>query len=349
MSRSLLLRRVAGALVTIFFITLVNFVLFRMIPGDPARSLLPRNVSQAQRDALRDRLGLDQPLLPAVLRTPSGAIRFAPETLPDSLAHNQLATYFGNLLQWPPDLGSSFSEAAPVLDVIGTRVWPTVLLVGVAEGLALVIGLWIGVRAGWKRGGMFDTIATNTSLIFYAVPLFWLGMLLFFFFATNNGLQLLPGQQMTTPGRVYRDAIEQSIDIGAHLVLPALTLALGLVAEYALIMRSSIVEVVSEDYVTTARAKGLPERLVLRRHVLPNAWLPTISLVALTIGYVLGGAIGVEEVFAWPGLGRLTIDAVNQKDFPVLQGLFLLITISVVVANLIAELIYGVLDPRVRS
>lgn len=343
------MRRLGGALVTILLIALVNFVLFRMIPGDPARSLLPRNVSQAQRDALRGRLGLDLPLLPAVERTPSGALRFAPETLPGSLTHNQLASYFGNLLQWPPELGNSFTESAPVLEVIGKRFWPTLLLVGVAETLALIVGVWIGIRAGWKRGGAFDTVSMNTSLVLYAVPLFWLGMLLFFFLATPNGIPLFPGQQMTTPGRVYHDGIEQAIDIGAHLVLPAATLALGLVAAFALIMRSSIVEVSSEDYVTTARAKGLPERLVLSRHVVPNAWLPTVSLVALSLGYVLGGAIGVEEVFAWPGLGRLTITAVNQKDFPVLQGLFLLITISVVLANLVADLIYGILDPRVRT
>lgn len=349
MSRGLLLRRIGGAVITILLIAVVNFVLFRLIPGDPTRSLLPRNVTQQQRDALRARLGLDQPLLPGIIRAPSGAIRLAPETLPGSLTHNQLVTYFQNLLQWPPELGASFSETGSVLDVIGKRFWPTVLLVGVAEGLALVFGLFIGIRAGWRRGSLFDTISMNTSLVLYAVPLFWLGMLLLFFFATSNGVAIFPGQQMATPGKTFAGPLDLALDIGAHLVLPALTLALGLVAEYALIMRSSIVEVVSEDYVTTARAKGLPERLVLRHHVLPNAWLPTVSLIALSLGYVLGGAIGVEEIFAWPGLGRLTIEAVTQKDFPVLQGLFLLITISVVVANLIAELIYGVLDPRVRT
>jgi peptide/nickel transport system permease protein len=257
-------------------------------------------------------------------------------------------TYFSNLLQWPPDLGDSFTERAPVIDVIAKRFWPTVLLVGVAEVIALILGVLIGIRAGWKRGGAFDTISVNGSLVLYAVPLFWLGMLLFFLLATTNGFPLLPGQQMVTPGRVYDSAVDEALDIGAHLVLPAATLALGLLAEYVLIMRSSLVEVLSEEYITTARAKGLSEQQVLRRHALPNAWLPTVSLVALSLGYVLGGAIGVETVFSWPGLGRLTIDAVDQKDFPVLQGLFLLIAVSVVVANLIAEILYGVLDPRVR-
>ena len=165
MSRRVLLRRVLDALITIAFITLINFVLFRMIPGDPARSLLPRNVSTAQRDALRARLGLDEPLLPAIIRQPNGSLKLDLSTLPGSLTNNQLVVYFQNLLQWPPDLGDSFSQRSPVLDVIAERFWPTVLLVGVAEGLALILGLLIGIWAGWRRGGVFDTVATNVSLI----------------------------------------------------------------------------------------------------------------------------------------------------------------------------------------
>jgi peptide/nickel transport system permease protein len=348
-TRYYLLRRVGNALLTILLIAALNFILFRLIPGDPTRSLLPRNVSTQQREILRHRLGLDQPLLPAIDRSPSGAIRIDPTCLPGCIVNNQFVTFMRNLLSWPPELGSSFSERKPVLEVIGERFWPTVLLVLTAEGIALVVGVLIGVRAGWKRGGVFDTLATNTSLLLYAVPLFWLGMLMFFFLATPNGVPLFPGQQMVTIGRTYTGVIDQALDIGAHLVLPATTLALGLLAQYALIMRSSLVEVLNEDYITTARAKGLKEGQVLRRHALPNAWLPTVSLIALTLGYTLGGAIGVEQVFSWPGLGRLTIEAVNQKDFPVLQGLFLLIAISVVVANLLADAVYGLLDPRVRT
>ncbi len=349
MSRRVLLRRIVNALVTIAFIAVANFVLFRLIPGDPTRTLLPRNVSAEERTALRDRLGLDQPLLPGIVREANGRIQVDLSTLPGSLTQNQLVTYFGNLLQWPPDLGDSFAEPGSVLDAIAERFWPTVLLVGVAEMVALVLGVAIGIIAGWKRGGIFDTLSVSASLVLYAVPLFWLGMLLLFFLATSNGFPIFPEQQMVTPGRIYASAIDEALDIGAHLLLPAATLALGLVASYALIMRSSLVEVLTEEYITTARAKGLTERSILRRHALPNAWLPTVSLAALSVGYVLGGAIGVETVFAWPGLGRLTIDSVSAKDFPVLQGLFLLIAISVVLANLAAEIIYGILDPRVRQ
>ncbi len=183
----------------------------------------------------------------------------------------------------------------------------------------------------------------------YAVPLFWLGMLLFYFFATPNGIALLPGQQMVTPGLHHSDPVAYWIDVLRHLILPATTLALGLIAGNALIMRSSMVETLRDDYITTARAKGLTDREVVRRHAIPNALLPTVTVVALTFGYVLGGAIGVEEVFSWPGMGSLIVDSINDKDFPVLQGIFLVIAVCVVVANLVADILYGVLDPRVRT
>jgi peptide/nickel transport system permease protein len=174
-------------------------------------------------------------------------------------------------------------------------------------------------------------------------------MLLFWLLATPNGIPLFPGQQMVTPGAQHPDGVSYALDVARHLFLPALTLTLGLVAGYALIMRSSMVETLKEDYVTTARAKGLTEVQVVRHHAIPNAMLPTVTVVALTFGYVLGGAIGVEEVFAWPGMGSLIVDAIHDKDFPLLQGLFLIIAISVVVANLLADLVYGLLDPRVRT
>lgn len=347
MAGSFLLRRVGGALLTIVAIAILNFFLFRMLPGDPVNSLLPRNVSQAQKEALRERLGLDQPLFPGVIRTSTGDLRLDLTTLPESMLENQFLTAMGNLLAL--DLGLSFAEGRPVSQVIGEAVGPTLLLVGTAEVIALSLGLLIGVRAGWKRGGPFDVVSINTSLVLYAVPLFWLGMLLFYFLATPNGISLLPGQQMRTPGMVYPGLVDEVIDIGRHLILPATTLALGLLAGYALIMRTSMIETLKEDYVTTARAKGLKEGDVVRRHAVPNALLPTVTIVALTFGYVLGGAIGVEEVYAWPGMGRLIVDSIADRDFPVLQGVFLAIAVSVVVANLIAEVLYGMLDPRVRT
>jgi peptide/nickel transport system permease protein len=154
---------------------------------------------------------------------------------------------------------------------------------------------------------------------------------------------------MVTPGARHTDPVAYWVDVLRHLVLPATTLALGLIAGNALIMRSSMVETLREDYVTTARAKGLTESQVVRRHAIPNALLPTVTVVALTFGYVLGGAVGVEEVFAWPGMGSLIVDSIADKDYPVLQGVFLVIAACVVIANLIADVLYGILDPRVRT
>ncbi|MET0773144.1 MAG: ABC transporter permease, partial [Candidatus Limnocylindrales bacterium] len=233
MGGTFLLRKVGGALVTLAAIAVLNFVLFRLLPGDPVNSLLPRTVSQAQKASLRERLGLDQPILPAVVRTPSGELALDLATLPDSLVHNQLVTSLGNMLTL--DLGLSFTERKPVTDVILDHLWPTVLLVGTAEIVALAIGLLIGIRAGWRRGSRFDTISINGSLVLYAVPLFWLGMLLFYFFATPNGVPLFPGQQMVTPGARHSDPVAYWIDVARHLVLPATTLALGLIAGNALI------------------------------------------------------------------------------------------------------------------
>ncbi len=347
MGSAYLLRRLGGAALTIFAIAVLNFFLFRLLPGDPVNTLLPRNVSQAQKDALRHRLGLDQPVLPGIIRTNQGAFKVDFSTLPDSVVGNQFVTYLQNLASL--DLGLSFAERRPVIDVIGEHFWPTILLVGVSEAVSIVVGVLIGIRAAWKRGGPFDVTSVNSSLVLYAVPLFWLGMLLLFFFATPNGIPLFPSQQMSTPGAIFNSPVDQAIDIGRHLFLPALTLALGGIGGEVLIMRSSMLEALREDYVLTARAKGLKEADVVRRHAVPNAMLPTVTVVALTLGYVLGGAIGVEEVFAWPGMGRLTVDAIHNQDFPVLQGLFLIIALCVVVANLIADFVYSQLDPRVRT
>lgn len=344
---SLLARRLAGALLTIAAIAVLNFFLFRLLPGDPVNNLLPRNVSQAQKQALRLRLGLDQPVFPAIVREPTGRLRLAPETLPESLLENQFVTSLANLAVL--DFGVSFTSRRPVIEDIADAFGPTVLLVGSAEVLALLAGALIGIRAGWRRGGRFDLVTINASLVLYAVPLFWLGMLLLWLFATRSGIPILPAQQMVTPGMRHPDGLAYAVDVARHMVLPVTTLALGLIAGNALIMRSSMIETLKEDYITTARAKGLTEATVVRRHAIPNALLPTVTVVALTFGYVLGGAIGVEEVFAWPGMGSLIVDAIRAKDFPLLQGLFLIIAVCVVAANLVADLVYGILDPRVRT
>ena len=320
-----LTRRLMSALLTIAIIVLLNFVLFRMMPGSPERILLGRlpGVTQQVIEGTRERWGLDKPLFP-----------------------DQFVAYVGATMTG--DLGFSYAEAgSTVTELLADRVGPTLLLFGLGEILAILLGLALGAYSGWKRGGLIDHVGNGLSLFLYSTPYFLLGMALLIIFAT--GLGWFPTFGMVTAGEKYSDVFEHFWDIGRHLVLPLATVALGLIGQYAILMRSSILDTLTEDYVTTARAKGLPEGRILRSHALPNALLPTVSLVAINLGYVVAGAVTVEVVFNWPGLGTLTVDALSARDYPVLQGIFLLLSVTVVVANLAADLIYGLLDPRVRT
>jgi peptide/nickel transport system permease protein len=320
-----LTRRLVSAGVTILLIVLLNFVLFRMMPGSPERVLLGRlpGVTPEIIRETREAWGLDKPLFP------------------DQFVAYVTSTFRG-------DLGFSFAEdGRPVTEVLEQRLWPTLLLFGLGEVVAIVLGLALGAYSGWKRGGLVDHVGNGISLVLYATPYFLLGMGLLIVFATLLGW--FPTFGMVTSGREYSDVFEHLGDVASHLALPLATVALGLVGQYAILMRSSIVDTLTEDYVTTARAKGLPEGRVLRAHALPNALLPTVSLVAINLGYVVAGAITVEVVFNWPGLGTLTVEALSARDYPVLQGIFLLLSVAVVLANLAADLVYGLLDPRVRT
>jgi peptide/nickel transport system permease protein len=246
------------------------------------------------------------------------------------------------------DLGFSYTaRGRSVTDVLGQRLGPTLLLFGLGEVLAIVLGLVLGAYSGWRRGGIVDYVGNGISLVLYSTPYFVLGMALLVVFAGELGW--FPTFGMVEAGKVYTGLLDQLADLGRHLALPLATVALGLVGQYAILMRSSVVETMSEDYITTARAKGMSDGRILRRHALPNALLPTVTLIAINLGYVVAGAITVEVVFNWPGLGTLTVDALEARDYPVLQGIFLLLSVSVVVANLLADLVYGLLDPRVRT
>jgi peptide/nickel transport system permease protein len=320
-----LLRRIAAALLTIGLIVLLNFVLFRAMPGSPERILLGRmpGVTAEVLEATRARWGLDEPLFP-----------------------DQFVAYLQSTAQG--DLGFSYAaRGRPVTEVLAQRLGPTLLLFGLGELLAIFFGLLLGAYSGWRRGGVVDYVGNGLSLVLYSMPYFLLGMGLLLVFAT--GLGWFPTFGMVTAGATYAGPLEYLADLGSHLALPLATVALGLVGMYAILMRSSVIETLTEDYVTTARAMGLREDRVLRHHAIPNALLPTVTLVAINLGYVVAGAITVEVVFNWPGLGTLTVDALSARDYPVLQGVFLLLTIAVVFANLIADLVYGYLDPRVRT
>jgi len=324
MSGRYLGRKLLQALVTIVAIILLNFVLFRLMPGSPDRILFRNpNLDPSVIEALRARWGLDKPLIP-----------------------DQLFAYIGSTLTG--DLGYSFKfRGQPVTNVILDRVWPTVLLVGLGEIVSIVVGLAVGAYTGWRRGGTADRVGNGVSLILYSMPYFVIGMPLIIIFAA--GLHWFPTSGMGSIGGGSKSLVDGLIDLGRHLVLPLTTVSLGLIGGYSILMRSAIIETRTEDYITTARAKGLTDSRILRAHAFPNALLPMVTLIAINLGYVIAGAITAEVVFSWPGLGTLTVTALSARDYPVLQGVFLLLATSVVVANLLADVAYGFLDPRVRT
>jgi peptide/nickel transport system permease protein len=319
-----LARKTGQAILTIFAIVLLNFLLFRMMPGSPERVLL-RNpfLTQEKIEQVRKEWGLDKPLVP------------------DQLAGYIKATMVG-------DLGYSLKfRGQSVAEVVSSHLWPTVILVGLAEIIAIIVGLAAGSYAGWRRGSSGDRVASGTGLILYSMPYFVIGMPLIIIFAANLGW--FPTSGMLTPGAQFESFPEQLADFLSHLVLPLTTITLGLIGGYSIIMRSAIIETRSEDYVTTARAKGLKDSRILRQHAFPNALLPMVTIIAIQLGYVVAGAITAEVVFNWPGLGTLTVEALDARDYPVLQGIFLILAVTVVLANLAADIVYGRLDPRVRS
>ncbi|MFI5606615.1 ABC transporter permease [Amycolatopsis sp. NPDC051903] len=310
--------KVAEAIASILLVIVLGFLLFRLLPGDPVAFMVrERPTDPAQIAELRDRLGIDKPVL------------------------TQFWDYFTGLFRG--DFGESYIERRPVLDMIGERLWPTVLLVGSATVLAIAIGLWLGIRAAWKRDSFFDRAQTGIALTLWSVPQFWLGLLLL---VVTGGL--FPSRGMHSPDTAP-GFLPQTLDVLHHLVLPCVTLLAVFYAQYMLVMRSSLLGEMNADYLTTARAKGLRDDLVRRRHAVPNALLPTVTLVFMQFGMVVSGAVTVEAVFSWPGLGQLTYDAIHGPDLPVLQGVLVVLASAVVLMNLFAELLYRVLDPRVRT
>ena len=318
-SRRYLLSKTLQAVVTLWFVLTFNFFLFRILPGDPvallARSekLTPDDIARLQHD-----LGLDLPMV------------------------EQYGVYLRETLTG--NLGESLTTGIPVTDLIKTRLWPTVLLVGLGTILSAWLGVVIGIRGGWRRGSRFDTTSQYGSLVLYAMPEGWLGMLLLLLF--SGMLHWFPAGGYASSTLTGTARIADLLD---HLFLPLLTLTLGYIGSFSIVMRSSMIDTIAEDYVQTARAKGVPDRLIRQRHVVPNAFLPAFTLINLSFGFVLGGAIVIESVYSWPGLGLLTYQAINTLDYPVIQGVFLIASAAVIVANLVADVTYGYLDPRIRQ
>jgi peptide/nickel transport system permease protein len=317
--------KLLGSLGALLFVIVFNFFLFRVIPADPVRTLARnRLVSDEQVEELTRTLGLEQ-------------------SLP-----RQFLTYLHNT--FTGEFGLSFRYRQPVGDVILDRLWPTLLLVGTSTLLATVIGVYLGMISAWNRGRPVDQISTGASLILYSMPEWWLGLVLLAAFAVGVG----PFPGVFPTGGLHSADVDPSSFVGVldtawHLTLPVITLTLAYLAEYALVMRSTLLDEMGEDYLTTARAKGLREVYVRRRHATRNAMLPTTTLVVLNLGFVVSGAITVETVYSIPGLGLLSTEALEVPDYPLLQGTFLVFSGAVILANLAANLLYGWLDPRVRT
>jgi peptide/nickel transport system permease protein len=326
-TRRYILGKVLQALLTVAFVVVFNFFLFRVIPSDPLEALLqgttpftPPNIEQLTQD-----LGLDKPL-------PQQFLIYAQDTL-------------------TLNFGDSFSlPGQDVKQVIYDRIWPTLLLVATSTIASVAIGLLIGIYAGWRQGSSFDVGSQVFTLFVYSMPEFWFGILVLMAFAQGVGPfpSLFPAGGYSTPGTDLT-GFAHVADVLNHLALPWFVLTITSIGAYALIMRNSLIAVKNDQFVMTARAKGVRDRQILWRHVLPNALLPTFTLVLLSLGFVLGGVIAIEFVFSYPGLGLLTVRAIKSQDFPLLQGLFLLFSAVVIVANLIADISYSYLDPRVRA
>ncbi len=282
---------------------------------------------------IRESFGLDKPVWIDVEALLNGDLYGAFDS--------QFTAYLRNLLRG--DLGVSFSTRQDVTELLKERVWRTVVLVAGGNVLAIVFGIILGIIAAWRRGTKLDTSILLYGLFTWSMPTFFFGIILMIL-----GRGHFPVGGMVTPGLHPEDGWVYWKDVAWHLVLPTLTLTILYMSEYMLIMRSSVVEVLSEDFILTAKAKGMNAFQIFRDHALKNSMLPMITIIALTLGYTVGGAIQVETVFSWPGIGRLMYEAVQKRDYPVLQGTFLLLAVSVIIANLVADLLYGVMDPRVE-
>lgn len=314
--------RAAKAVGVVLAIVLLNFLLIRMAPGDPAAVMAGEiGAADAQyMEQLRERFGLDRPL------------------------YEQAGIYLAGVVQG--DLGYSYRQGTAVSELIVDRLPATLLLTVSAFIFAILAGVWLGVIAAMNVGRLPDFVISIASLLFYATPLFWVGLMSILLFSVHLGW--FPAVGMQTIGAGYT-GWAHVLDVARHLVLPAGTLGLFYMAVYARMTRASMLEVRDMDFVRTAKAKGLKHRATVRRHILRNAILPVITLAGIQAGQLVGGAILTETVFGWPGIGRLAFDALLQRDYMVLMGVFLVTSVMVVVFNIVTDLIYRIADPRIGA
>ncbi|TVQ57827.1 MAG: ABC transporter permease [Rhodobacteraceae bacterium] len=316
------LQRLVKAAVTLLLIATLNFLLIHAAPGDPAAVMAGEAGAADERFIadLRARFGLDQPF------------------------HLRLWTYVSNVATL--DLGYSYRRGAPVLDLILDRLPATLLLTMTAFAVSLALGVLLGVIAAARVGRWTDSLVTTVALLFYATPLFWVALMAVLLFSVNLGW--LPGFGYSTVGARYT-GLAHALDVARHLVLPSVTLGLFFTAVYMRMTRASMLEVAGMDFVKTARAKGLSPGLIQRRHVLRNALLPVVTLAGLQAGQLIGGAVLTETVFAWPGIGRLMFESLAARDYSVLLGVFLVSAAMVILFNILTDIVYHLIDPRIGA
>ena len=317
-SKNYVVKRIGHSLITLWLILTLNFFLFRMLPGDPVRLLFadPR-VPIETLDVLRDQYGLEGSLL------------------------QQYGLYLVNILQG--ELGTSFVYNTPVSEILAERLVNTVMLLFPAMVLSILLGCGLGIVAAIRSGRTADFICLSLSQLLWATPAFWLG-LLFMIFAGS----FLPLSGMLTAGMSFDSLWAKTMDIVRHMAMPLITLSLVTLGQYAIVMRNSLIDVLTEDYMLVAKAKGFSKTRQLFSHAMPNAVLPVMTLAAMNLGLLIGGAIQTETVFTWPGVGRLVFEALLRRDYPVLQGAFLVISVCALIANLLADQLYKQIDPRLE-
>ena len=314
-------QKISYLVLTLVAVVATNFVLFHLMPGDPVTHIARGQHLDADAIArLRTYYGLDQPMA------------------------SQFVTYLQNLLKG--DLGFSYTYQASVGPIVVKALANTLILVTVSTLLVILLGVLIGVFAASRRGSRTDSGLVIGSLVFWSLPTFWVGMLLIFVFAVSLGWFPIAG--MYTADALYPTVFTRIADLARHLVLPTVAMVLVDIAQFVLITRSSLLATLSEDYMTTARAKGLTPRRVLWRHGVRNALLPVVTATTLYASATVGGTIQVETVFSWPGMGQLIYLSVIRRDYPVMEACFLIFAVVVVLANFASDLVYRMLDPRVR-
>lgn len=312
------IKRFFQTIIMVWLVVTVTFFLFRVLPGDPIRIMFrdPR-ITAEQQERLAEVFGLDKPL------------------------YMQYFYFLSSTFKG--DLGMSFKYREPVMQIVSKRLVNTLILVVPAGLIAILLGGVLGAIAAWKRETSVDSSILGFSLLFWSTPAFWFGMGLIVVFAG-----ILPISGMSNVGMEVQGVFGHLGDQLKHMILPVITLALVLQAQYTMIMRNTLLDVLTKDYIKTAKSRGFRDVTILRKYAVPNAMLPMTTLIAINIGFIVGGAIQTETVFSWPGLGRLMYDSIIMRDYPLLQGSFLLFAISVLLAIFMADITYAYLDPRIE-